>query len=242
MRLPEKPQLPSRSLTAVVIGQAYCEVLEPWLKKLGVEVVSMPANPTVDPRLACHADLSLLHAFGNRLVVSRQIAKNTLMNALRASKAEIELTDAPTAAQYPGDAALCAAIVGEHAFHNAGFSVLAGHARLVHVNQGYAKCAVCPIAANAAITSDPGLAAAMREKGIEVLQIAPGYIDLPGYDTGFIGGSSFMLAPDKLAFTGSLDIHPDRAKILDFLQKHNITPIFLTEKPIFDIGSAIVFE
>ena len=98
---------------------------------------------------------------------------------------------------------------------------------------------MCVVNANAVITADHGIANALRTHDVEVLEITPGAISLPGYDYGFIGGSSFLLSPDRLAFTGTLAHHPDFRKITDFLKDHHIEPVYLTEEPIFDIGTAI---
>ena len=74
---------------------------------------------------------------------------------------------------------------------------------------------------------------------MDVLQIRPGHIALEGYDYGFIGGASFLLDSNTLAFTGHLDVHPDRDRILDFLRQHGVSAVFLTESPVFDIGGAV---
>ena len=74
---------------------------------------------------------------------------------------------------------------------------------------------------------------------MDVLRIRPGYIELIGYDYGFIGGAAFLINDHTLAFTGALDRHPDKDRILDFLAQHGVQPVFLTEVPIFDIGGAV---
>lgn len=242
MRLPDIPNLPDKKVSAVIIGEDYVKLLRPALLSMGVETISCPANAAVDPRLRCHCDLSVLHAFDNRLIVTSQVATEAFLAALSGSDAMLEIVDRPISGDYPQDAALCAAIVGGRAFHHRLFSVLSEDPRLIQVNQGYAKCAVCPVTENSAITSDAGIAAAMRKAGIDVLQISPGYIQLPGFNEGFIGGSAFKLSPEVLAFTGSFDKHPDAERILDFIFKQGVHVEILTDLPIFDIGSAVVFE
>ena len=111
------------------------------------------------------------------------------------------------------------------------------------VRQGYSRCAVCTVDADSIITADRGIAVAAESNGMHVLLIRPGYIRLEGYPYGFIGGASCKLASDKLAFTGSLDIHPDREAILGFLSERGISPVYLSQEPAFDIGSMIpLFE
>ena len=50
--------------------------------------------------------------------------------------------------------------------------------------------------------------------GIDVLLIRPGYIELPGYPYGFIGGTNGNLSKDIIVFSGSLKEHPDYEKKL----------------------------
>ena len=72
-----------------------------------------------------------------------------------------------------------------------------------------------------------------------MLEITPGFVELYGFREGFIGGAAFKLAPDIIAFTGRLTRHPDKALILDFLKKHGVSAVYLTDKPVFDVGSVI---
>jgi hypothetical protein len=111
--------------------------------------------------------------------------------------------------------------------------------KLVNVNQGYTRCSTLAINNKAAITADKSIEKALKNNGVEVLLIEPGYIKLDGFDYGFIGGASFKIAPDTLAFTGRLTGHPDQNRILCFLASHGIEPVHLTQYPAFDIGSAV---
>ena len=63
----------------------------------------------------------------------------------------------------------------------------------VNVSQGYAKCSTCVVGEDAIITYDRGIAKAADAAGMDVLVIEPGHVDLPGYDTGFIGGASGLV-------------------------------------------------
>ena len=109
----------------------------------------------------------------------------------------------------------------------------------VSSRQGYSRCSVCVVNDNAIITADEGICRSAKAHGIDVLKIRPGYIDLPGFDYGFIGGASFKLSDTKLAFTGGLDKHPDAERIIEFASLHNIDIVYITDKPAFDIGGAI---
>lgn len=107
------------------------------------------------------------------------------------------------------------------------------------MKQGYSKCSICVLSENAIITSDNVIHKRAVANGIDSLLISQGFIDLPGFDYGFIGGASFKISKNKIAFTGHLDKHPDKERIFSFLSLHNIKPVYITEKAVFDIGSGI---
>lgn len=111
---------------------------------------------------------------------------------------------------------------------------------IIDVNQGYSACTTLDCRYGI-ISSDNGICEAARKHGLKVLQISQGFISLPGYSYGFIGGSAFLLE-NKMFFTGTLQNHPDRDRILSFLSAGGIEPIYLTNEEIFDIGGAVLIS
>ncbi|MGI5984936.1 MAG: hypothetical protein GXY01_04445 [Clostridiales bacterium] len=243
----KSPNLPAGQVIAAAVGEDYAEEIGCALSPLGIKVFSCPNNPLVDERLRSHIDLSIFHIGGNRFLLAKPLFQSSFADELRRNGAEIIFSEAELLPRYPNDAALCALAAEKLLFHNSKcgdkYIQSCGLFKNIHINQGYAKCAVCLVSESAAITADPGLAKAMKSEGVQVLQISPRGIALKGFSEGFIGGASFKIARDKIAFTGSLDNHPDKREIENFLWQNNVSPIYLTDKPIFDIGSAIpVFE
>ncbi|MCD7749821.1 MAG: hypothetical protein LUH42_07205, partial [Oscillospiraceae bacterium] len=163
-------------------------------------------------------------------------------------------TTIPQGPSYPSDAGLCICDTGSVLFYNPktvspqALALVDSYvdSYKVTVAQGYTRCAVCVVAERAIITADHGIVRAVNNNNIninmDVLEIMPGYIDLVGFDYGFIGGASFKLDENTVAFTGLLDGHPNRTEILSFLAKHSVKPVFLTNDPIFDIGGAVALE
>ncbi len=237
------PNLPSGQVSVVAAGEDYADEIAKALMPFGIKTLSCPGNPDVDKRLRSHIDLSVFHLGGNKFVFSKSLSDSSFAYELRQMDAEILVSDSEFSSQYPNDAFFCALSNGEKVFHNAKFCdphIIDGFPnRLIHVNQGYAKCAVCLVSETAAITADSGLCTAMEHEGMKVLKIDTGGITLSGFAQGFIGGASFKIASDKLAFSGTLQNHPNKTEIQEFLDLHGVTPIYLTEKPIFDIGSII---
>jgi hypothetical protein len=237
------PNLPLGNVCVAAVGEDYAEEIGAALMPYGIKTLACPNNSFVDERLRSHIDLTVLHVCENRFIVSGAVLHSGFLNELRKLNADIIVSDAEVLPNYPFDAGLCVLSAGDRLFHNFKFSDSLLHNinlyKKVQVSQGYAKCAVCLISATAAITADHGMAGAMKSESFDVLEISSHGIELKGYDEGFIGGAAFKMAGDKLAFTGILSNHPDRNAIEGFLNLHGIKPVFLTDKPIFDVGSVL---
>lgn len=202
----------------------------------------MPDNPCFDPQLAGHADLSLL-CVGMQAVASKGLNID-IVNYLTNRGCAVSCVEKEEGAEYPTDAGLCVCDTGRYRIANpktidpAAQSLLAQR-RWIPVKQGYARCAVCVVNEDSIITADLGVAEKARVAGLDVLVIQSGWIELPGFKEGFVGGASIRLAPDKLGFVGSLDTHPDKDAILSFLYKKDVEAVFLKEGALLDIGSAV---
>lgn len=237
------PHLPKRKVGLIAIGERYRRRLGPALDARGVDVIWLPDAVNVDNRLAGHIDLSLMHLGGCRIAAA---CSDDIANALNLLGFDMLRVTAP-GHEYPEDCALNACIVGKKFIHRLDITspkVLDAvrDFELINVAQGYSKCCTCVVDENSVITSDRGISMAARNAGLDVLEIAPGYIELDGFDYGFIGGASFKLSRDELAFTGRLDSHPDLDSILAFLSERNIGAVYLTDSPAFDIGSAVTLK
>lgn len=64
------PHLPEGKVGLCALGAKYRDLLEKPLVKRGISALWLPDNPNVDPRLAGHADLMLLHLGGARVVTT----------------------------------------------------------------------------------------------------------------------------------------------------------------------------
>lgn len=107
---------------------------------------------------------------------------------------------------------------------------------MINVKQGYTKCSVV-VGKNCLITSDVGIYEKLK-KFTNILLIEHKQIKLRNFEYGFIGGASGLIG-DKLLFTGNLNNHSSKNKILEFLNKNNEDFEFLTQNEIVDIGTMI---
>ncbi len=237
----KSPHLPDSKVRALIVGECYAARLSPALESFGVRVIPCPRNPYVDARLSYHSDLSVYHVGGKCFYLARHLRESELAKELEHLGASVRFSKARQGGEYPLDASLCALPLGDAVYHNAKICdelIVQSTSRFENIKQGYAKCAVCPVSSDAAITADKGVARVLEKNGVRVLQVLPGGIVLDGFDEGFIGGAAFKIAPDVLAFTGSLDLHPDKEKIEEFLSECGVRPEYLTAGQAFDIGSA----
>ena len=246
MRLVETPNLPVCAST-VIIGEKYCNILQNGIKSLGINALFMPDNPYVDDRLSGHADLSVLHLGGNRLLLAPYLKRSSFSQQLEDRGFDIRFADIEQSALYPNDAQMNVCILGDKVIYNpktvpdtiVKYLTIENGAIQISSRQGYSRCSVCVVNDNAIITADEGICRSAKAHGIDVLKIMPGYIDLPGFDYGFVGGASFKISDTKLAFTGGLDRHPDAEQIIEFTSLHDVDIVYITDKPAFDIGGAI---
>ena len=112
--------------------------------------------------------------------------------------------------------------------------------RLVNCRQGYAKCSAVVVDGKSVITSDTGVARALSGAGVSVLTVAPGFVELPGFDTGFIGGATGRVG-DELYFNGDLSAHPDYTRIIEFCEARGVRVRHFPGLPLRDIGSIIEY-
>ena len=161
---------------------------------------------------------------------------------------------------YPYDVPYNAAVTGRYFLHNTDYTgpALLDLARqegleIIRVEQGYTKCSCVVVDEQAIITADRGIArrvsawnAMLEEEGaageaLECLLIRPGFVELPGYDSGFLGGASGKKGTEIL-FNGDLRAHPDFAIIRDFIASRGCTPVWYEGYPLRDIGSIIYLD
>jgi len=74
------------------------------------------------------------------------------------------------------------------------------------------------------------------------LLLPPGDIELPGLNYGFIGGSCGLLDEKYLVFYGNLKNYKYGSEVLAFLDKYNITPIYLSDSNLIDRGSIFFLD
>lgn len=237
------PNLPDAPVCHGLIARSFFTLLAEPLARYGVQALPAPVTNTLPSAIREHADMNCRHLGGEALVVFQNAEVPYVLSQIGV---QIVPSDRRGGEQYPLDAALNVLLLSGYAFHKAGITdprlqqLLDSRGyTLKAVPQGYTACSSAIVDERALITADPKIAQAARGVGIDVLQIQPGSIDLPGYPYGFLGGACGKIAPNCLAFTGQLTHHPDYHQILAFLSAHHVEPVFLTDLPCFDCGGIL---
>lgn len=148
--------------------------------------------------------------------------------------------------KYPQNAAFCAVSLDRYLIHRLDITSPAVLSRAkelgltpVNVRQGYTRCSTVIVSGSAIITSDKGIYnAGLSLPDVDVLLVRDGYVSLPGYPTGFLGGASGRVG-DEVIFNGNLSRHPDFEAILDFICAHGAKVRYFPEYELCDIGSII---
>ena len=230
------PNLPQSKVTAVVVSgenEAVCRALE----GLGISLFKTDPCARLAAPVASHADMLFCHLGGDRVIAERsqkKLGEQLERQGFIVSDHEIE------SGRYPFDAGLNVLRLNGRAVFCPKSAAERAVADLepVPVRQGYTKCSVCVVDESSIITDDESIERACREH-FDVLKIRKGFVRLPGYDYGFIGGCTGMIDKNAVAFCGSLSSHPDGNRIKAFLSERNVEAVELFEGELIDIGSIL---
>lgn len=241
------PNLPSKKVNTVIISGEYKYVIDE-LNNLGVNAVATTPNIFLPYPERYHADMQCIYYNKGKIYISNS---GNAYNAIFVKKStnigiKINTTNKTLNPKYPGNILFNHVILNNDIICNIKYTernVLKycekQNFRIINVNQGYTKCSIAVVNDDAIITSDNGIFYTCKKYGFDVLKIQPGYVMLPNYNYGFIGGCCGKLSHDTLAFTGKISEHPDYKKIKAFLHNYRINILELSNKPLLDIGSII---
>ncbi len=228
------------SSAVVIINPEAPESLFEGLQRYGIEALPVPVTKNVAPPLKGHPDLQLF--FHHDRFFCHNELSTSFINALK-NLGEVIICESQLGSRYPKDIAFNVACTGRVAFHREDMTerkirsfLATENIPLVNVSQGYSKCSTCIVSENHIITADAGIHGAALQQGMDSLLINPGYILLPGYRHGFIGGATGIL-DNRLFFTGAIDHHPDAQAIKNFIKRSGREIAFLSEEPVIDLGS-----
>ncbi len=231
--------------TVIIAGNADQEIIDS-LKKFNLNIIRTIKCEDVDESISYHPDIVIHPINHDTLVIAPNVYdyyKDILSNRnLKLIKGEKKLD-----VKYPKDIAYnVGRMGGKIAIHNfkhtdevLKFYLEKQGIELINVKQGYSKCSMAIIDDRSVITSDIPIYNKLIEKGYSALLINPGFISLKDVKYGFIGGATGNYSRNTLFLSGSIDDHPDKARILDFIKSKDVLVHNLSDKNIVDIGTII---
>lgn len=216
------------------------------LKKLGCEILIPPPSGALYEAVCGHPDM-LLHIVNKKNIIVHKDIESEFIEALKNLHLNITFSENSLNPTYPYDIILNSVNLPDLFIHNIKYTdpkllEMVNNKKLIDVKQGYTKCSTAIVSHNAAMTSDKAIANALLKENIDVLMLPPGDILLPGLDYGFIGGCCGLIDEHSLAFFGNLNCYAYGDIVLQFLEKHNIKPIYLKEGKLTDRGSLLIIE
>lgn len=236
-----KPNLPEREVTLVALSGQAGEAIS-TLKKLGISIIKVNSDFNLPLPVNTHADIQLLHTGSSTVFChSEHLFEGELI-----SKFDIKCIKEKTGNKYPKDVLLNCTIINDKIICNP--KTIAPEIleyaynqslTVIPVKQGYSKCSICIVDDSAIITDDESVFTAAGNFLNDVLFVSKGSISLKGYNYGFIGGCCGKISNNKIVFNGRIESHTDSNSIIDFLQKHSVEPIELTNNKLLDIGGIL---
>ena len=216
------------------------------LENLNISPILCPKSTTVYDAINGHPDIQINILNEKELILNKDIDLN-FSKKLLALGFNVHFTHSSLSDKYPYNIILNAVNLGNYFIHkldctDKNLLNLNNKKILINTRQGYTKCSTAIVSDNAIITSDKSIIKSIKDTSIDYLYISPGNILLPGLNYGFIGGCCGLLDKNTLAFFGDLSYHPDCKIIIEFLNKHNIKPIYLKKGPLIDRGSLFIIN
>ena len=220
------------------------------LIRSGLTVVPLPPLASLPAPVASHPDMLVFLARGALVTRARYYRENRdLFDDFLARRPDVRLilTADEGGRDYPADVALNAFLCGGGLFSNTSATapeIIAlaraqGYAP-VRVKQGYASCSALVLCEEHLVTADPTIARAAEARGITVTHVGPGDIDLPGYDSGFIGGACGVW--NKTLFTcGNLDRYRFGTHVRRAAEENGLRIVPLCDGPLTDRGKILIF-
>lgn len=213
------------------------------LKKLNINVIKCPKSSGVYDAINGHPDI-LLHPLENKNILVHKDMPLDFINNLKDLGYNILLSKKSLGLKYPDNIILNALNFSDYFLHNLKYTdenlmSYVKNKTLINVKQGYSKCSCALMPDNSIITSDKSIYSALENVNVDVLFVPPGDILLPGLDYGFIGGCCGGIDENKVAFFGNLNHYKYGDEIIDFLNKRNLEPIYLSSGKLIDRGSLL---
>ncbi|URZ07246.1 DUF6873 family GME fold protein [Clostridium felsineum] len=230
-------------MKTVIVDNRISELEKYNLKKLDLNIILTPICKDISFPISGHPD-EVICKVSDKLMIIYKNSTSEFIASIKNLGIHIIKSSNTLENEYPNDVALNGVVLKDFFIHNIKYTDPSLYNNIldktiINVKQGYTKCSTAVINDYALMTSDIGIANSASKFNLDVLLLPPGDIVLPGFEYGFIGGSCGLINKNILAFYGNLEKYKFKNKVLNFLNKHNIKPIYLSDSKLIDRGSII---
>ncbi|MFA5527306.1 MAG: DUF6873 family GME fold protein [Peptostreptococcales bacterium] len=215
--------------------------LKEYLSSKGFHVIPIKKTGNVYGAIASHPDIYVCKV--KQEIIIEESQYQLIKEKLGKEDANYHIGKSVLENKYPGTIKYNAVALGSFFIHSQKYTdekilevVKKNEMQVINVKQGYTKCNTVIVDDNSIITSDTGIAKALRPRGIDILLIGKGQVKLPGFEYGFIGGASGKVG-NEILFNGNLKDHQDFYAIKNFIEARGIEVKYFEDYPLEDIGS-----
>lgn len=246
VRFLKESWIPNSDIALAAVSGTYQKIVEA-LESMGINTVQLPKYPEIAPPVQTHADMLIYLLEKEKILVPPSFVK-FLTKEEDSFLHLFFLCESVSlfSSHYPHDVALNVLRIRDLLFCRPDSTApeikrfcMDQGITIIPVHQGYTRCSCAIIDKNSIITADLDICRKAQKYGIDVLNITPGGILLPGYDYGFIGGCCGLVGTHKMIFTGALESHPDGRKMKQWIEKKGVEVIELSRGPLLDIGGIV---
>ena len=238
----EKPYFPGGKVRHAAVSGKDKELIIK-LEQLNIQPIITVPSKNLDNPVSDHTDMLLY--INNKTITADKSQYDNFVKFLTIGY-KCNIYNETIRSPYPFDCRLNTLALGKSFFYNEKTTdnkiidnYLNNSVKPIKVNQGYIKCAICPVTDNAFITDDTSIYNAAVDNGFDALLVSKGSVKLKGYDYGFIGGCTGFIDKNVLLFNGDINYHKDCNKIIDFLSLYNVKAEIIENKPLYDVGSIV---
>ena len=208
------------------------------LKQLGYTCILTEKSVDVSEPISFHADILYLKTDINKIYVSQCQKNNTELFKNK----EYNVKTIKLSPGYKTECKLNYIVTDKDIICNPATAYLENNDKnIVKVKQGYTKCSTIVLGEDNFITEDEGIYRTLTSKDKNCLLIKKGYVQLKGYEYGFIGGASaFLDEINTILFFGDITEHPDYNAIENFCNDINIDIAHIADMKLTDIGGVVI--
>ena len=234
----------NRARSIIVDGRVSREIYDN-LRTLNLRVIKTIKCSKVQEAISYHPDI-VIHPINHNTYITSPDMFNYYSEIFKKDDVKLIKGDTCLGYNYPEDIPYNVGRVGNYAVHNLKYTdeklkyyLEKEGIEFIDVKQGYSKCSLGVIGNNQAITSDDTIYKKLSQRGVKVLLIEEGDIELTGFNYGFIGGSMGNIDEDRVLFAGSLVGNKNEDRIRKYIGQENKEIVELSTNKLVDLGSLI---